>query len=62
MPSLSVFSKCKRCNRALKNPKAQALGYGKICYEKHKNEAEQNLKNGKEYGENGQESLTFYIF
>lgn len=42
--SLQVYSNCKRCNRKLKNPKAQALGYGKTCYEKHKAEIENLLK------------------
>lgn len=26
--------KCKRCNRKLKNPKYQELGYGPSCYKK----------------------------
>ena len=42
--SLQVFSNCKRCNRKLKNPKTQALGYGNICYKKHKAEIENLLK------------------
>ena len=25
---------CLRCGRELKNPEAQAIGYGKICYKK----------------------------
>lgn len=60
--SLKVFSVCKRCNRPLKNAKSQIVGYGKTCLEKHKQEAEQLLKNGIERGEQGQESLTFYMF
>lgn len=62
MPSLQVFSHCKRCSRVLKNPKAQALGYGATCYKKHQVEAEQALKNGTARGENGQESLTSFLF
>lgn len=57
-----IFSHCKRCGRRLKNPKAQALGYGKVCFEKHQAEAEQALKNGITRGEHGQESLTTFIF
>lgn len=56
------FSHCKRCGRSITNPKAQALGYGKVCFEKHKAEAEQALKNGISRGECGQESLTHFIF
>ncbi len=55
-----IFSNCKRCGRAIKNQKAQAIGYGKVCYAKH--QAEQALKNGITRGEAGQESLTSFIF
>ena len=27
---------CKRCHRKLKDEKSKELGFGKICYEKHK--------------------------
>jgi hypothetical protein len=56
-----LFSHCKRCGRSIKNPKAQALGYGKTCFKKHQAEAEYNLKTGQELGENGQSSLTHFI-
>lgn len=62
MPSPQVFSRCKRCNRALKNPKAQSIGYGATCLKKHKAEAEQALKYGMAKGEQGQDSLTSFIF
>lgn len=55
-----IFSHCKRCGRKLSNPKAQAIGYGKVCYLRH--QAEQALKNGITRGEQGQESLTSFIF
>jgi hypothetical protein len=57
-----IFSRCKRCSRSLRNPKSQKLGYGKICFEKHKAEAEQALKNGIARGKDGQESLFSYTF
>ena len=57
-----IFSRCKRCGRSIKNPKAQAIGYGATCYKKHQAEAEQALKNGIARGENGQESLTSFLF
>lgn len=28
------MARCNRCNRALKNPEAIRLGYGKVCYRK----------------------------
>jgi len=59
--SLKVFSHCKRCGRALKNPKAQAVGYGALCLKKHKAEAEHLLKTGQELGEDGQSSLTHFL-
>ncbi|WP_048155311.1 DUF6011 domain-containing protein [Methanosarcina sp. Kolksee] len=62
MPSPLVYSHCKRCNRALKNPKAQSIGYGAVCLKKHQAEAEQELKTGIARGEHGQESLTSFIF
>jgi hypothetical protein len=57
-----LFSNCKRCNRPIKNPRAQAIGYGKTCYKKHQAEAEQALKTGIARGEHGQESLTSFLF
>ena len=61
MPSLQVFSHCKRCGRSIKNPKAQAIGYGAVCLKKHKAEAEQALKYGISKGEQGQDFLTSFI-
>jgi RNA polymerase-binding transcription factor DksA len=57
-----IFSHCKRCGRPIKNPKAQAIGYGKVCLKKHLAEAEHLLKNGIARDEHGQESLTSFIF
>lgn len=53
-----MFARCKRCSRALKNSKSQEIGYGKICLEKHKAEAERALK--KIEREDTQTSLLFF--
>lgn len=54
-----IFSRCKRCSRSLRNPKSQEIGYGKICLEKHKAEAERALKKI-ERREDTQTSLLFF--
>lgn len=59
--SLKTFSNCKRCNRALKNTKAQSIGYGAVCLKKHQAEAQQLLKTGQELGEGRQSSLTHFL-
>ena len=28
-------SRCKRCNRVLKDPIAQSRGYGSVCWKQH---------------------------
>lgn len=53
-----TFARCKRCSRSLRNPKSQEIGYGKICLEKHKAEAERALK--KIEREDTQTSLLFF--
>lgn len=37
-----MFSTCQRCNRPLKNPQAQEIGYGKVCAKKIAQQREQN--------------------
>lgn len=61
MSSSQIFSHCKRCNRPIKNQKAQTIGYGKTCFKKHLAEAEFLLKTGQELGEDGQSSLTHFL-
>lgn len=39
------YLRCKRCNRILKSEEAKERGYGKICWEKHLKESQQNLSN-----------------
>jgi glutaredoxin len=56
-----IFSKCKRCGRALRAAKAQSIGYGSICWKKHQAESEEELKKGLTLGEHGQSSLILYI-
>jgi len=59
--SSSQFSRCKRCGRSLKNPKAQSVGYGAVCLKKHKAEVLQLQKTGQDLGDNGQSSLPYFI-
>ncbi len=39
---------CGRCGRTLKNPKYQKLGFGRVCYSKHLQEASKDKEKGAE--------------
>lgn len=30
------YDRCLRCGRKLKDPRTRRLGYGKVCFDKHK--------------------------
>ena len=43
MEEKKEYTKCLRCGRKLKTEEARKIGYGRICFEKHKKEKAKRL-------------------